>query len=94
MYCFLERVKSKDFGEKPTQIPPLAGWPWRDMHLSIDTGHSWEFPGGPVAKTPCCQCRGLGSIPGQGTRSHMLQLRVPVPKLKILNAATKSGTAK
>ena len=25
---------------------------------------------------------GLGSIPGQGTRSHMLQLRVHVPQLK------------
>ena len=28
----------------------------------------WDFPGGPVAKTPCSQCRGLGSIPGQGTK--------------------------
>ena len=25
---------------------------------------------------------GLGSIPGQGTRSHMLQLRVLMPQLK------------
>ena len=24
-----------------------------------------------MAKTPCIQCRGLGSILGQGTRSHM-----------------------
>ena len=30
-----------------------------------------DFPGGLVVKTPCAQCRGLGSIPGQGTRSHM-----------------------
>ena len=29
---------------------------------------SWRFPGGPVAKTLYSQCRGLGSIPGQGTR--------------------------
>jgi len=35
----------------------------------------WDFPGDPVAKTPRSQCRGLGSIPGQGTRSHMPQLR-------------------
>ena len=42
----------------------------------------WDFPGGPVAKTRCSQCKEPGSIPGQGTRSHMLQL-------KILNAATK-----
>ena len=30
-----------------------------------------------------------GSIPGQGTRSHMPQLRVRVPQLKIPHAATK-----
>ena len=34
-----------------------------------------DFPGGLVAKTPPSQCRGLGFIPAQGTRSHMLQLR-------------------
>ena len=28
-----------------------------------------DFPGGPVAKTP--NIGGPGSIPGQGTRSHM-----------------------
>ena len=27
----------------------------------------WDFPGGPVVRTPCCHCRGPGSIPGQGT---------------------------
>ena len=31
-----------------------------------------DFPGGPVAKTPCSQYRGLGSIPGRGTRSCMM----------------------
>ena len=35
-----------------------------------------EFPGGPVARTPCSQCRGPGLIPSQGTRSsHMPQLK-------------------
>ena len=34
-----------------------------------------DFPGGPVAKTLCSLCRGLGSIPGKGTRSRMTQLR-------------------
>ena len=29
-----------------------------------------------MAKTLGSQCRGLGSIPGQGTRSHMLQLKI------------------
>ena len=33
---------------------------------------------------------GLGSIPGQGTRSHMLQLRIRALQLKILRAATKT----
>ena len=28
----------------------------------------WEFPGGPVAKTPHFCCQGLGSIPGEGNR--------------------------
>ena len=35
-------------------------------------GHSfrkyiyWDFPGGPVAKIPCFQCRGPGSDPRSG----------------------------
>ena len=32
---------------------------------------------------------GPGSIPGQGTRSHMLQLSVHMPQQKILHAARK-----
>ena len=32
----------------------------------------------------------LGSIPNQGTISHMLQLRVCMPQLKILSAKTKT----
>ena len=33
---------------------------------------------------------GLVSIPGQGTRSHLQQLRVHMPQLKTLHAATKT----
>ena len=33
---------------------------------------------------------GLSSIPGQGTRSHMLQLRVRTLQPQILRAATKT----
>ena len=33
---------------------------------------------------------GLGLISGQGTRSHMLQLRVYMPQPKILHAAMKT----
>ena len=58
---------------------------------------SRDFPGGPVAKTSHSQCKGecwwlggggggqwLGSISGQGTRSHM-------PQLKILHVVTKKS---
>ena len=44
---------------------------------------SWDFPGVPVVKTLCSKAGGLGLIPGQRTRSHMLQL-------KILCAATRT----
>ena len=43
---------------------------------------SYDFPGGPVAKTSHSQCKGPGSTPGQGTKSHMPQLRVPMLILK------------
>ena len=36
----------------------------------------------------------LGSISAQGTRSHMPQLRVHIPQLNILNAATKTWHSK
>ena len=35
-----------------------------------------------MAKIPSSQCRGVGSIPGQGARPHMPQLRVQMLKLK------------
>ena len=34
---------------------------------------------------------GLGLIPGHGTRSHRLQLRICMPQLKIPHAATKDS---
>ena len=40
-----------------------------------------DFPGDPVAKTLNSQCREPGSIPGQGTRPHIPQLRVHMPQL-------------
>ena len=43
----------------------------------------WLFPGGPVAKTRPSQCRSPGSTPGQGTRSHMLQLRPAAENINI-----------
>ena len=41
---------------------------------------SKDFPGGLVAKTPCFQWGGPGSISGQGTSSCMLQLRPSTAK--------------
>ena len=32
------------------------------------SGVGGDFPGGPVVKTLCFQCRGAGSIPGRGTK--------------------------
>ena len=55
--------------------------------VNIDDG---DFPGCPVAKTLCSQCRGPVSIPGQGTRSHMAKLTVRSLQLKIPNDATKT----
>ena len=40
-----------------------------------------DFPGGPVIKLHAPDTGGLGSIPGQGTRCHMPQLRVPTTKI-------------
>ena len=50
-----------------------------------------DFPGGGAgeAKTLRSQCKGPGLLPGQGTRSHMPQLRVCMPHLKTLRAPTK-----
>ena len=47
----------------------------------------------PVAQwLGCCTLNvgGPGSIPGQGTRGHMLQLRVRVPQLRNSPVATKT----
>ena len=46
------------------------------LELALIIGTYWNFPGGPVAKTPCFQGRGRGLVPSQGTRFHMPQLRV------------------
>ena len=46
----------------------------------------WDSPGDPVAKTLCSQCRGTGSIPGRGARSHMLQLKILHTAMKTQNS--------
>ena len=57
------------------------------MFCSFKVVSFWDFPGGPVAKTPGSQFRGPGFKPGQGTSSHM-------PRLKIPHAATKTQCSK
>ena len=45
-----------------------------------------NFPGGPVVKTLCFQYRGLGSIPGQGTKiSHAVWYSQKIKKIKTVN---------
>ena len=46
-----------------------------------------------MAKAPCSQCRGPGLIRGQGTRSHMLQLRPGAAK-QIIFFFKKEDTVK
>ena len=41
-----------------------------------------DFPGGPVLRFHTPNARDPGSIPGQGARTHMLQLRVHIEQLK------------
>ena len=70
--------KGKEQGQNPVAIRFSFWVKWQ----------SRDFPGGPVTKTPHSQCRGLGSIPDQRTRStcHRLQQRS-----KTLQAATKTA---
>ena len=39
-----------------------------------------DFPGGSVAKISALSAGGVGLIPHQGTRPHMLQLRLSIAK--------------
>ena len=56
----------------------LSGYPGKvptahhDQNVSLKSQFG-DLPAGPVAKSSHSQC--LGFIPGQGTRSHMLQLK-------------------
>lgn len=77
------------------QLCPRCCQAWRRRHCLEGVLYEglWDFLGGPVAVTPCSQCRGPGSIPGKGTfqiRSHKPQLRVCTPQPEILCARTKA----
>ena len=45
-------------GIKPKKMPSTSA-------IFEDARHK---PGGPVVRDPCSHCKGMGSIPGQGTR--------------------------
>ena len=79
-------------GSGRVEIPSL--FPFFSEHTPASSRRElWDFLGGPVAKTHCSQCRGLSSIPIQGIRSYMSQLKDPnmsQQKLKILCAIAKA----
>ena len=51
----------------------------------------WDFPGGPMSKTPSSPRRGYGSILGQGTGPNTQRLKIPQAATEVLHAATKVG---
>ena len=51
-------------------------------YLALLNCNPRNFPGGPVTRTLCFQCRNQGSIPVQGIRSHIPQLKVRMLQLK------------
>lgn len=54
-----------------------TGWRFRqEFYLG-------DFPDGPVAKDSVLPMQGAPMSPGQGTRSHMLQLKVSCAAVKI-----------
>ena len=81
------------FSYKDTSPTTLR--PHLKSHITLIFSLKILFPGtprtksqglSPGAKTPSSQCRGLGLIPGQGTRSHMPQQRARVPQLRPYSA--------
>ena len=57
-----------DLAERTFQVGEHRRSGGEDMSEAETRMHVWEFPGGPVARTPCSQCQGPGSILGQGTK--------------------------
>ena len=52
---------------------PIARLPQCNENAQCQNVNKGDFPRGPMAKTSHSQCRGPGSIPGQGTSAHMPQ---------------------
>ena len=63
---------------------------WYNRSIPVKNTFTRDFFGGPVTKTPCFQCKGLGFDPWWGIGSHVPQLGVCMLQLKIPHAVTKT----
>ena len=55
-------IAEKTSDSKQFSYSWLVGWP----RTNFKNFKFWEFPGGPVVRTPCFHCRGHGFNPGLG----------------------------
>lgn len=53
---------------------------------------NWDFPGGPVVKTPCFHCRGCRFNPRPGNQDAACHKAWPKKKIKILFQLLKNAT--
>ena len=83
---------SEKSGHHNEEWPPLTAT--RESLSAATETQCRDFPGGPVPEKPRFQCRGLGLIPGQGTRPHRLQLRVCMLQLKISQSRCSAAKKK
>ena len=64
---------------------PLYQSPDYEQYFSQNS-KNWEFPGGPVVRTPrCLTAEGLGLIPGQGAKIPQAMWPTKPPKTKNKN---------
>ena len=66
-------------GEKNKINNKMFNLPENIFEKEVDES-PWDFPGGPVVRLHTPHAGGLSSISGQGTRFHMLQLRLRAAK--------------
>ena len=64
-------MKTRQYGHKGRQIDQR-----NKKKKNVQKSTHKDFLGGLVAKLCAPNAEGQGSIPGQGTRSHMLQLKI------------------
>ena len=68
--------------EKPKEEGEAVG-----EEIGVTKKGARAFPGDAGINTLCDQCGGSGLIPGQGTTSHMLQLKILHAAMKIEDSA-------